>query len=466
MHFNNEDEEHYRLTLSRFESMLKTNKVLFFDSEEFENIILFYLDSGKLNLAKKALLLAKEQHPNSTSLKLVEVELLIFQNKFEAAIRLLALIQEIDSNNEEVYIQRASIYSKKAEHHKAIEQLEKALTLTEDLSDVHSLLGMEYLLIDEIEKAKHSFISCLEHDKDDQSALYNVIYCFEFLDQHQEAIDYLSHYIDNKPYSEIAWHQLGKQYFAIKNYKKSVWAFEYATLIDEQFLGAYLEKGKALEKLEQYQEAIESYQTTLDLDDPTSFVLLRMGNCYEQLLNFPKAMEHYKRAVHEDPLLDKGWIALTDLCIKEENFERALFYLQKALQIDEFSDKYWIRYALLNKYMLHFEQAEIGYKRAAELGNYMMEHWLGWADTLYILQNYDAAIEKLLQISDFNKENPDALYRLAVVYFTVGDYNTAKDYLISALQVDPKKVTIIEKSFVNIWENPLVQNIIRNFNAQ
>jgi hypothetical protein len=38
----------------KFESMLKTNKVLFFDSEEFEEIILHYLDMGKAALAKKS----------------------------------------------------------------------------------------------------------------------------------------------------------------------------------------------------------------------------------------------------------------------------------------------------------------------------------------------------------------------------------------------------------------------------
>jgi hypothetical protein len=36
----------------KFESMLKTNKVLFFDSEEFEEIILHYLDMGKAAFQK------------------------------------------------------------------------------------------------------------------------------------------------------------------------------------------------------------------------------------------------------------------------------------------------------------------------------------------------------------------------------------------------------------------------------
>jgi hypothetical protein len=63
MQLSNEEEEDYNLS-SKFESMLKTNKVLFFDSEEFEEIILHYLDMGKAALAKKALKLALDQHQN------------------------------------------------------------------------------------------------------------------------------------------------------------------------------------------------------------------------------------------------------------------------------------------------------------------------------------------------------------------------------------------------------------------
>jgi hypothetical protein len=48
---------------------------------------------------------------------------------------------------------------------------------------MYNLIGMEYLFMDNLEMAKQSFIKCLEEDLDDQSALYNVVYCFEFLDQ-------------------------------------------------------------------------------------------------------------------------------------------------------------------------------------------------------------------------------------------------------------------------------------------
>ena len=181
MHLSH-DEEDYNLSLSKFESMLKTNKVLFFDSEEFEEIILHYLDMGKASLAKKALKLALEQHPKSTGLKLVQVEMLVYDDKLEIAERLLNELYAIEPQNEEIYIQKANIYSKRDDHEKAVELLQQALKLTDDYADVYNLIGMEYLFMDSLELAKDNFIKCLEEDIEDQAALYNVVYCFEFLD--------------------------------------------------------------------------------------------------------------------------------------------------------------------------------------------------------------------------------------------------------------------------------------------
>ena len=57
-----------------------------FDLLEFEEIIVHYLDTGKHSLAKKAVKLGLEQHPSSVDLKLLDVEILIFDNKLEKEI--------------------------------------------------------------------------------------------------------------------------------------------------------------------------------------------------------------------------------------------------------------------------------------------------------------------------------------------------------------------------------------------
>jgi tetratricopeptide (TPR) repeat protein len=455
-----EEEEDNNLSLHKFESMLKTNKVLFFDSEEFEEIILHYLDMGKSNLAKKALKLALEQHPKSTGLKLVQIEMLIFDDKLDLADKMLNELYAIEPTNEEIYIQKANIYSKKDDHNKAVELLNEALKYTDDLADVYNLIGMEYLFMDNLELAKENFIKCLEEDFEDQSALYNVVYCHEFLDQNKEAIAYLMKYIEKNPYSEIAWHQAGRLYYGLKEYENAVRAFEYATYIDDEFVGAFMENAKALERLNRYEEAILNYQRTITLDDPTSYALLRIGKCYEKLGNKKEAIKYFTQTVHEDPLLDKGWIAITDFYVRQKNYQKALFYVNKALEIDNQNSTYWKRYATINGAMNFFEEAEFGYRKAVEFGDTELDTWLFWVDILQFLNEFDSAIIALLQASEFFPESYEIEYRLAGLYFMLTDDKKGVFHLTNGLRLSFDNRFILEELFPVVWARKKVQNYI------
>ena len=459
MHLSH-DEEDYNLSLSKFESMLKTNKVLFFDSEEFEEIILHYLDMGKASLAKKALKLALEQHPKSTGLKLVQVEMLVYDDKLEIAERLLNELYAIEPQNEEIFIQKANIYSKRDDHEKAVELLKEALKLTDDYADVYNLIGMEYLFMDSLELAKENFIKCLEEDIEDQAALYNVVYCFEFLDQNKEAIEFLEKYIDKNPYSEIAWHQSGRLYYGLEDYVNALRCFDYASMIDDEFMGAFMEKAKSLERLKRYEEAIESYNRTIELDDPTSYALLRIGKCYEKLGNKPQALKFFHKTVREDPLLDKGWIAITDFYVRQKNYQKALFYVNKAIGIDNENRLYWKRYATINRALDFFEEAEIGYRKAVEFGDYELDTWLFWVDILQYLGEFDGAIHTLLQATEYFPEEFQLEYRLAGLYFMQDDVTKGTFHLSNGLRLSFENHILIESLFSTVWEMPEVQETI------
>lgn len=457
------EEDEPNFSLSKFESMLKTNKVFFFDSEEFEDIVLHYMDTGRMNLAKKALKLSLEQHPKSTGLKLVQVEMLIYEDKLESAEKILNELKLIEPLNDEIYIQEAAILSKKNNHKSAIIALLKALDLADETADIHAMLGMEYLFEDELELAKEQFIRCLEEDMEDYSALYNIIYCYDFLDQSEDAVIFLESYIDKNPYSEVAWHQLGRQYYALKNYKKAIWAYDYAILIDEQFIGAYLEKAKSLERIKKYEDAIACYHTTIKLDDATAYAHLRIGKCYEKLGNDEHTLLNYLKAVHEDPLLDKGWVALTDFYIKKNQFKKAAHYISKAIETDGQNRFYWKRFAGIHLQLNLLEEAEFGYRKANRFGDNSLETYIFWAETLIILGENEMAIDVLLTASDIHIDNEEIEYRLAGVYYTKKSYTKGKFHLINGLSINPNKVTLLEDFFPSVYARPGVQSIINNF---
>ncbi|WP_310992314.1 tetratricopeptide repeat protein [Aequorivita marina] len=453
--------DHNNFPLEKFESMLKTNSVLFFDSDEFEVIVHHYLENGKMALAKKATKLGLEQHPASINLKLYRIEIYIFEDKLEVAESLLDELELLEPNNEEIYIQKANIYSRRNAHTEAIRLLEKALETTTNHADVYSLLGMEYLFMEDHGHAKHWFMRCLEEDEKDYSALFNIIYCFEYLEEHEAAIDYLNDFLNKDPYCEVAWHQVGKQYYKLKKYKKALAAYDFAIISDDRFIGAYLEKGRVLEKMKKYHEAIESYSITLGLDDPTSYALLRMGKCYEKLGNVEMALQFYTKCVEEDTLLDKGWIAITDFYIKNKQFQKALYYIEKAINIDAQNVHYWKRFAKINNKLDLYEEAEVGYRKTLELGNYELETWITRGDILINLGEFEAAVNNFNQALEFYSQNAELTYRLAGLHYTLGETAKGAFFLKDALKAEPEFSMIIEELFPQVFQMKAVVEIIK-----
>jgi tetratricopeptide (TPR) repeat protein len=451
------------IPLSKFESMLKTNSVYFFDSVEFEEIIHYYIDSGKTALAKKAIKLGLKQHPNAMILRLLEAELMIFDGELERAAQLLKELQAIEPTNDEIYVQQASIFSKKDEHLKAVNLLKIALAYTEEEADIFAMIGMEYLFLENFDEARINFSKCLEVDFEDYSSLYNVIYCFDMENKHMEAIDFLNNYINKDPYSEVAWHQLGRQHFILEQYKEALRAFDYAVLIDEFFVGAYLEKAKTLEQLNQFEEAVENYKATLELDDPTAFVFLRIGECYEKLGKATLAIQFYKKAVHEDPLLDKGWIVLANLVLKQKKYNKALFYVNKAIEIDENNSLYWRIYAEINLKLNYFEEVIEAFQHCINLEDYDLTIWIGLADVYCFLGDFEDALTNLLVANTYFENTAEIDYRLSALFFKFNNLREGKKYLKKALKIDFDYQIIMSELFPEIYNSIEVKDIINQF---
>jgi tetratricopeptide (TPR) repeat protein len=451
------------MSLTKFESMLKTNSVYFFDLVEFEEIIIHYLDVGKHSLAKKAVKLGLDQHPQSVDLKLLQVEMYVFEGELNKASSLLKKIERLEPNNDEVFIQKATINSKSGNHKVAIINLEKALTLTEDKVDVWSLLGMEYLYLDNFDNARLNFSKCLEVDYEDYSALYNVVYCFDMEKKHEAAVIYLNNYIDINPYCEVAWHQLGRQYFILEMYNEALSSFDYAVLIDESFIGGYLEKAKTLEALERYQEAIDNYLITLELDDPTAFAYVRIGECYERLQKYEAAISYYKKAVHEDPLLDRGWVLLTNLHYNEGSFQEASYYISKALKIDEDNSLYWRKYSEIKLKLNFFEEAVSGFDKCLILGDDALEIFIALTDVLSFLGEFNDAVTVLFKAQKKYKNSAEIEYRLSGLFFVLNKEKYGLNHLIAGIKIDYDYHLILKEIYPTVLDNKKVQKLLRDY---
>ena len=328
-------------SISRFEKMVKENTVLFFDSLEFENIISYYLDTGKLTLAKKALKLSLSQHPSNTNLSLYEIEIFIQEDKLKNALDLVNSILMIEANNYEAIILKSSILSKQKKHNKSISLLKTIIDDYENKSELFYQIGIEYLFIENYTKSNYYFKKSLNYDYLDHSALYNILYCYEMIKDSNGLILFLKEYLSKNPYNEIGWHNLGKSYVKNKMYDEAIASFDYAIFSDDTFTSPYIDKGKLLEKMKKYDEAINNYKEIISINPNSSYALFRIAFCYEKKYDYSNSLNYYFKCINEDPNMDKAFFRLSMFYYRENKFKRAKEYIEKAIKLNQEKSKYW-----------------------------------------------------------------------------------------------------------------------------
>ena len=446
LNFNSDD---FIAPISKFEAMLKTNKVLFFDAQEFESIVQYYIDYGKLNLADRALEIGMNQHPSNGELLLLKSEILIFEGDFKKSLEIIELAEQLVPQHEEIFLQKATIASKSKQHSEAINFLKKALDITEDPLEIWGLLGMEFLILENFNSAKHYFQLCLDEDPLDYQSLYNLLHCFDQLNDTSGAIETLNSILEKDPYCEVAWHQLGKIYCNLKKYKEAISAFEFAIISDDKFTGAYIEIGKILERTGKLNMAIENYHIALQINDPSAFVFYRIAVCYKNLASDDLSIQYYKKAINNDPTFEKGWIAIIDFYYRNHDFNNALTFAQKALDSNGDNSTIMKKLGQVLFELEEYTEAAFYYNNIIKMGDYNKETWNNLLDCLIKLFKFNQAKKIINEALKIYSNSPEIIFRLAIVEIKLGDIKLGKKYLNS-----------INKPALNeFFENNLYSNL-------
>ena len=112
-----------------FESMIKGETFTFFDVEDFELIIEYYLELNFKKKAKKALEIALEQYPIDLALILIKIEFLNSSQKFDESLKALNNLNKFHPNNIDVVLGLGRLYSLMENKPNAIKYLNLAQSL-------------------------------------------------------------------------------------------------------------------------------------------------------------------------------------------------------------------------------------------------------------------------------------------------------------------------------------------------
>ena len=199
----------------------------------------------------------------------------------------------------------------------------------------------------------------------------------------EESISELSNVLEKKPYSKIAWHQLGKVYKKQRKFKESISAFDFAIISDDQFVSAYIEKAKILEKIKKYYEALENYKISIQLSEPNSYILFRISKCYQKLGNKKFFLDYIKKSLREEPSNEKAWIYLINFYLDKNNMRQTIYLANKALENNHNSIKIIELNAKISNLMGNYNEAINYFKEIIEFKE--KQSWRIWKNLIKCL---------------------------------------------------------------------------------
>ncbi|NQX80593.1 MAG: hypothetical protein HRT66_01175 [Flavobacteriaceae bacterium] len=440
--------------------MLKSNNLYFFDVDDFEEIIQYYLDYGNIIHAYKAVKIGLNQHPNSLEILLLKVDLLLLENKTSQACEILNYLDLTYPEDEDVNIQKGFIYSNTRLHRQAISCFEIAIKNTDQQEYIYHLIGLELLYLEDFQEAIISFKKSISIYSEDTSSMNNIVYCYNMIGETKNCILFLKYYIDENPYCEISWQQIGVQYNKINKYNKALESFDNSILIDEEFIGAYLERAKTLEKLKLYDIAIEDYQHTISLEDATAFAYYRIGRCYYFLENIELSIEYLEKSVYEDPMFEKSLYMLSEILYEKEYFEKSLENIESCIASDSSNKKYWGLYLAIGIKLNNEAQVKIIYSNILNSGVLELKNCIDYFDFLYKKGYYIDAIEVL---KTYENKHAEIEYRLYVAYLKLKELEISDIHKVNASVLDPNKFLLPKIKYL-FFRNKMKTRDILNTN--
>jgi tetratricopeptide (TPR) repeat protein len=329
-----EDKENLDELIALYEQLRRGGGGGYLEEDSFERIILYFQDKEELPQALEAARFAVDRHPYSAMLKIKLADVLIQLRKFREADKVLEEASVLDTRDINLYILQLEICLALGKPKQALALRDEALSLFEGEERLELLFEMADVF-DDYEEYEHVF-ECirdvLRTEPTNEEALYKICFWTDFTGHNEESIQLHTEIINEHPYCELAWFNLGAAYQGLKLYEKAIDAYQYAIVIEEKFDYAYRNMGDALIRLRRFREALEALERVTELTKPEDVIFEAMGYCYERLKQPAQARSQYRKAVHlrpDDSLLHYK-IAVTYQA--EGQWEKAIQQVENALK--------------------------------------------------------------------------------------------------------------------------------------
>lgn len=447
-----QDREELKALLIQYQNLKSGKPNSFIEEDGFERVIDYFDEKEQIPHALEAAQYAIEQYPYSSSLLLLKANLLIVLRKYKEALYTLEQVELLDTSDTTLYILKTDVYLALDLQEKAAEVLETALESFEGEEKIDLLFELADVYDDyeNFEKIFDCLVVILKMDPTNEEALYKICFWTDFTGRNEEGIKLHQQILDDHPFNELAWFNLGAAYQGIKLHEKAIEAYLYAVAIDEKFDYAYRNLGDAYLRLRRYKEAIESLEKVLELSRPEYVIYEAIGHCFDKLANYPQARFNYKKASHLNAEDSHMYYKIACTYMNEGAWQSAIKNLQTATRIHRMQPEYNLALGQCYMQLNNVDEAITYFGNVVRVRPKNINGWIELLKCLYNAAMYDDGMEYAQFALEQTDGKPIFLFYKSMFLYADGKFKEALLYLENGMAVNPKLI----KKFIEL--NPSI----------
>lgn len=414
----------------------------YIDEDGFGVIIDHFIDNEKYNDALEAADTAINQFGYSSALLVKKADVLLSLRKYREALFTLEKAELLDATDTTLYIIKTEALLALDRQEEAAEILESAIKRFDGEEKIDLLFELADVYDDHenFEKVFDCLKLILENDPINEEALYKICFWTDFTGRNEESIKLHQQILDEHPYSELAWFNLGAAYQGIKLYEKAIDAYQYAVAIDEKFDYAYRNIGDAYIKLRKFKEAIEVLENVLNLSRPEAVIYEAIGHCYDKTGFYAQARFNYKKASHLNPEDSQLHYKIASTYMNEGTWQNAVKSLQTALNRHVMQPEYNLAMGRCLFEMGNLEDAITYFGIVVRVRPRNISGWNELLKCLYAAELFEEGFEYAALAFENTDGKPLFLYFKSLFLFATGNTKQALIYLEHSLSAAPKLI--------------------------
>jgi tetratricopeptide (TPR) repeat protein len=460
-----QDKESLDALLKQYNNLRNGMAGIYLEEESFEKIIEYYDDQEETSKALEAVETAMEYFPFSAPLLIKKADLLLATRKYREALDMLEKAELYDANDINLFILKTDAYLAMDRHDEAVELLEQAVQRFSGDEKIELLFELADVYDDyeEFDKVFDCLKVVLEEDPANEEALYKICFWTDFTGRNEESIRLHLNIIEEQPFSELAWFNLGAAYQGLKLFEKAIDSYQYAIAIDEKFDYAYRNMGDAYIRLRKYKDAIEALEKVLELSKPEEVIYEAIGHCYDHLKNYAQARFHYRKASHLNPEDSKLFYKIACTYYNEGQWSSAIKQLESALRIHRMQPEYNLLMGECKLQLNEIKEAVQYLSTAVRARPRNISGWEALIRCLYKAGFYPEARQQAQAALTHTKNKAVFFYYISAILFAQNKSKEALLYLEKGLAAAPKHLRKFLQLNPSILQHPQVVELVAQY---